>query len=623
MAFSVLIIFLFTAVFGKLIYLQLISGKKLQVKALDQWSRDIPITGERGNIFDINGKILADTATLYTVYARPNSVKDKSKTAQILGNILNVNIENLYNRLNSKVSEVTVCKKATGEQISLIYNNDVSGVYYSQNIERKYIYGDFLSMVMGFTNVDGVGQTGIEAYYNEYLQGKNGKILTETDLVGRELENNVTHYIKGEKGADVYLTIDYAIQSFIQNAVNQAYNEQQAKAVSCIMLNTKTGAIIGMAKAPSFDLNDVPRDDISYLMSVSKNTIVTDVYEPGSTFKVLTSSIGLENGTVNPNSTRCYCPGYRIVDGNRIKCWRTIGHGSQSFSEGVQNSCNCMFMDIALGLGKDKLYEGLKKFGIGEKTGVDISGEGKGLLIDIDTVKNVDTARIGFGQAVAVTAIELISACCAAINGGELLKPYIVDKAVSNDGIVLYKGEKTVQRKAISEQTSLIMREVLEEVVKEGGGKNAQVEGYRIGGKTGTAQKYNKETGLIDRGKYIATFMGFAPADDPEYIMLFIVDEPSAGAYYGSVVAAPYASIIFKNLFNYKGIKPINIKEKEKIIMPDLLGLTISEATTVLNEKGLYFEYYEGTETGNKVSYQLPVAGSEITSDNVVYISLS
>ena len=484
MAFSVLIIFLFTAVFGKLIYLQLISGKKLQVKALDQWSRDIPITGERGNIFDINGTILADTATLYTVYARPNSVKDKSKTAQILGNILNVNIENLYNRLNSKVSEVTVSKKVTAEQISLIYSNDVSGVYYSQNIERKYIYGDFLSMVMGFTNVDGVGQTGIEAYYNEYLQGKNGKILTETDLVGRELENNVTHYIKGEKGADVYLTIDYAIQSFIQNAVNQAYNEQQAKAVSCIMLNAKTGAIIGMAKAPSFDLNDIPRDDISYLMSVSKNTIVTDVYEPGSTFKVLTASIGLENGTVNRNSTRCYCPGYRIVDGNRIKCWRTIGHGSQSFSEGVQNSCNCMFMDIALGLGKDKLYEGLKKFGIGEKTGVDISGEGKGLLIDIDTVKNVDTARIGFGQAVAVTAIELITACCAAINGGELLKPYIVDKAVSNDGIVLYKGEKTVQRKVISEQTSLIMREVLEGVVKEGGGKNAQVEGYRIGGKT-------------------------------------------------------------------------------------------------------------------------------------------
>lgn len=623
MAFSVLIIFLFTAVFGKLIYLQIISGKTLQVKALDQWSRDIPIAGERGNIFDINGRILADTATSYTVYARPNSVKNKSKTAQILGNILNVDIENLYNRLNGKVSEVTVSKKATANQISLIYNNDVSGVYYSQNIERKYVYGDFLSMVMGFTNVDGIGQTGIEAYYNDYLQGKNGKILTETDLVGRELKNNVTHYVKGEKGADVYLTIDYSIQSFIQNAVNEAYREQKAKTVSCVMLNAKSGAIIGMAKAPSFDLNDIPRDDIAHLMSVSKNTIVTDVYEPGSTFKVLTASIGLENGNVKKDSTRCYCPGYRIVDGNRIKCWRTIGHGSQSFSEGVQNSCNCMFMDIALGLGKDKLYEGLKKYGIGEKTEIDISGEGKGLLIDIDSVKNVDTARIGFGQAVAVTAIELITACCATINGGELLKPYIVDKAVSDSGIVLYKGERTVRRKTISEQTSAIMREVLEGVVKEGGGKNAQVDGYRIGGKTGTAQKYNKETGLIDRGKYIATFMGFAPADDPEYILLFIVDEPTAGAYYGSVVAAPYASKIFKNLFDYKGIKPINAEKKETIIMPNLLGLTISEATNVLNERGLYFEYYEGTGTGNKVSYQLPVPGSEITSDNVVYISLS
>ena len=622
MACALLIIFLFVAIFGKLIYLQLISGKELQIKALDQWSRDVPIKGERGDIYDVNGILLADTAASYTIYVRPNSVKDKEKIAQVLGNILGLDITNVYNRINSRVSEVTISKKVTASQINQIYSCDVQGVYYSLNIARKYIYGDFLSMVMGFTNVDGVGQTGIEAFYNQYLQGKDGKILTETDLVGRELDSNVTYYIPGEKGANVYLTVDHGIQYFLQNAVNDAYVEQKAKSVSCVMMNVKTGAILGMAQAPSFDLNNIPRDNIADLMNLSKNTLVSNVYEPGSTFKILTAALGIENGVVSVKNTACFCPGYRIVDGNRIKCWRTIGHGSQNFAKAVQNSCNCMFMDIALNLGKEKLYGGLKSMGIAEKTGIDMSGEGKGLLINYDLVKNVDTARIGFGQAVAVTAIELITSCAAVINGGQLLKPYIVDKAVTDTGIVLYKGTKEVRRNVISADTSLIMREVLESVVSDGGGKNAQVNGYRIGGKTGTAQKYNKETGAIDRGKYVATFMGFAPADNPEYIMLFIVDEPSAGAYYGSVVAAPYASEIFSNLFEYVGLKPMDYVEPEKLIMPDLMGLSLTEATGIIAQNGLYYEYYGEVGNGNTVTYQIPAPGSEITHQNVVYIAM-
>ena len=617
-----LIIFLFVAILGKLIYIQIISGKELQVKALDQWSRDVPIKGERGDIYDVNGILLADTMASYTIYVRPNSVKDKNLTAQVLGNILGLDISNLYNRINSKVSEVTISKKVTAEQINQIYSCDVQGVYYSLNIARKYIYGDFLSMVMGFTNIDGVGQTGVEAYYNDYLQGIDGKILTETDLVGREIESNVTYYIPGEKGANIYLTVDHAIQYFLQNAVNDAYVEQKAKSVSCVMMNAQTGEILGMAQAPSFDLNNIPRDNIAELMALSKNTLVSNVYEPGSTFKILTAALGIENGIVSVGSTQCYCPGYRIVDGNRIKCWRTIGHGSQDFPKAVQNSCNCMFMDIALSLGKEKLYSGLKSMGISEKTGIDMSGEGKGLLIDYDLVKNVDTARIGFGQAVAVTAIELITACAAVINGGELLKPYIVAKAVTDNGIVLYNGKKEIKRKIVSVETSKIMREVLESVVSEGGGKNAQVNGYRIGGKTGTAQKYNKETGSIDRGKYIATFMGFAPADNPEYIMLFIVDEPSAGAYYGSVVAAPYASEIFSQLFEYKGIRPVDYIEPEKLMMPDLIGLSLTEAAGILSQNELYYEYYGEIGNGSKITHQVPAAGSEISKDNVVYIAI-
>ena len=616
----VLIIFLFTAIFARLIYLQVIDNEKLQMKALDQWSRDVPLTGERGDIYDVNGRLLADTATVYTVYVRPNSVKDKAYTAQILASVLGADENKLYDRINTKVSEVTVSKNVTGEQISRIYAMNPDGVYYAQNISRKYVYGDFSSMVLGFTNVDGVGQTGVECKYNSYLQGTDGKILTETDLVGRELDTNTTYYIKGKKGADVYLTLDYSLQSFVQNAVFDAYETHKAKAASCVMLNAKTGAVVAMAQAPSFDLNDIPRNDLVSLMSLSKNTIISNVYEPGSTFKILTAAIGFENGVASPEKTRVYCPGYRIVDGKRIKCWRTIGHGSQSFAEGVQNSCNCMFMDIALNLGKDRLYSGLKSFGICEKTGIDCIGEGSGLMISEETVKNVDMARMGFGQAVAVTAMELVTAAGAVINGGELLKPYIVDRVV-NDGKVVYKGGKTVRKRVISEKTSATMREVLEGVVKNGGGKNAQVEGIRIGGKTGTAQKYG-EGGGIASGKYVATFVGFAPADDPEYILLFIVDEPSTGAYYGSVVAAPYASQIYSQTAVYKGWTKAGEKETEKVTMPDLIGLSISEADMKMREYGLYYEYYGEGEVGDKVVYQVPAAGSFVNKNSVAYIAV-
>lgn len=620
---AVLIIFLFTAIFARLIYLMVFSSETLQVKALDQWTRDVPVTGERGNIYDVNGNMLADTATIYTVYVRPNSVKDKRYTAQMLSTILGVDENKLYDRLNTKVSEITVSKNVTGEQISMIYAANPSGIYYAQNISRKYVYGDFASMVLGFTNVDGVGQTGIESKYNSYLQGTNGKLLTETDLVGRELDTNVTYYIEGQKGADVYLTIDYSLQSIVQSALNDAYATHKAKSASCIMLNAKTGAVVAMAQAPSFDLNNIPRDNIAELMEVSRNTIISNVYEPGSTFKVLTAALGLENGIVSPESTRVYCPGYRMIDGTRIKCWRTIGHGSQTFAEAVQNSCNCMFMDIALGLGKDTMYSGLKSFGICEKTGIDASGEACGLMINVDNVKSVDLARIGFGQAVAVTALELITACASVINGGELLTPHLVDKIVK-DGKTVYKSEKIVKKQVISEKTSAIMREILEGVVKEGGGKNAQVAGYRIGGKTGTAQKYSENGGGIAQGKYVATFMGFAPANDPEYILLFIVDEPSNGAYYGSVVAAPYASQIFSQTFAYKGWAPTEDVENLPVLeMPDLIGMSITEAVAVLGAKGMYYEYYGEAGNGNKVTYQLPAPGSYVDKNNTVYISLS
>lgn len=618
-----LIIFLFVGIIAKLIYLQLVDGKRLQVLAAEQWARDIPVIGERGDIKDVNGNILADTKTGYSLYARPNSIKDKEKTARVLSGVLGLDFGYILEKISKKVSEITISKKLTAEQISMIYANDVTGIYYSQNVQREYTYGDFLSSVLGFTNIDGSGQTGIELLYDEYLKGKNGYILTETDLVGREIDTGKTYYVKGAKGANVYLTIDYAIQRFVQNAVNEAYESNKAKSASCIVMNPKTGAIVALAQSPSFNLNDIPRNDVAKLLELSKNTVVSNVYEPGSTFKVLTAAIGMENGFVN-DGTRVYCPGYRIVDGKRIKCWRTIGHGSQKFNEAVENSCNCMFMDIALGVGKDKLYDGLINFGINEKTGVNLLGEGSGIMISRDLLKNVDIARIGFGQAVAVTAIELLTATASVINGGELLTPYIVDRIETDDGETLFKGEKKVRRNVVSQKTSEKMRAILEGVVNNGGGKNAKVDGFRIGGKTGTAQKYLPDGRGIDRGKYVATFMGFCPADDPEYILLFIVDEPSAGPYYGSIVSAPQAAKIFEQIINYKGWKKQIEEEPKKVFeMPDLIGLSLTKAITILKENNMYYEL-DGEYVGDSiVKEQIPAPGSSVTEDNVVLIRIS
>ena len=610
----VLITFCFTAVFFQLISLQLIRAEELQVRALDQWTRDVPLQGERGDIYDVNGRLIAGCETVYTVYVRPNATSDKARAAKILSSLFDVDENYLKNKFLSGVSEVTVKKNVSKEKITILRESGLDGIYFAQNIKRKYVYGDFLSSVIGFTNVDCMGQAGVESYYNKYLTGVDGSILTEADLVGREIEGAPTYYLPGEKGADVYLTVDYGIQNFLQNAVDEARTEHSAKSASCIMLDCNSGAIVGLARSPSFDLNNLPRNDLSALMYLSKNTLVCDVYEPGSTFKILTASVALETGSYS-EKTGVFCPGYRMIDGQRIRCWKTIGHGSQTFCEGVQNSCNCLFMDIALKVGTDTMYEYYRRFGVVEKTGVDVSGEGKGLTIKQSAVKNVDLARMGFGQAIAVTPIELVTACCAAVNGGYLLQPYIVNKIVDNKGKEVYTGQRTLRRTVVSENISKRMREILETVVTEGGGKNAQVNGYRIGGKTGTAQKY--ENGHVANGKYVSTFVGFAPADEPRYIMLFIVDEPSGGTYYGSMVAAPYAAKIFSQLFSYLGMEPGNKEPEKTVVMPDVVGKTIDEADKVMKQAGLYYEYLD---KGGAVSYQLPAPGSVVSVNITAYL---
>lgn len=622
LAVFLLITFLFCILLGRLMFVEVFMSRDLQMKAFDQWTRELPLGAKRGVITDRNGVVLADSKTVYTMYIRPNSLKAHEEVARITSEVLSLSYDSVYAKVTKKgSSEIKIATDIERNEMLKIKSYDFDGVFFATKSKRYYPYGNFLTQLLGFTNVDGNGQSGFEQYYDNYLSGIDGKLYNETDLIGKKLSGSSDRYLPAINGLDTTLTIDFEIQGYAEGAVRDAMNRYDAKSASCIIMNPKTGELLAYAQAPSFNLNDIPRDDLDSLFANSKPNMVSTVYEPGSTFKILTSAIGLEENAF-PSNHSFYCPGYRVIDNQRIKCWRSIGHGSQSFPEGIANSCNCVFMDIAGKVGTATMYDYFDKFGLNKKTGIDIKGETSGLFIKESTVKNVDIARIGFGQAVAVTPIGLISAVSSVINGGYKITPHVLKSVTGLDGNSIVTTSNDMGERIISEKTSATMREYLEGVVSHGGGSHAYVSGYRIGGKTGTAQKY--EDGKIASGKYISSFLGFAPVDDPEYVMLMIVDEPKGYVYYGSLVAAPYAGSIFKNIFAYKNIEPNYTNEElaeqgKTLTMPDLRGMGIVEAVNELKRLGLNYEY---SGEGGKVIYQFPAPMAEINSKTVTFFEL-
>ncbi len=615
---GLLITFLFTAVIAKLFYVQIIDGVGLQSKALDQWTRDVPIVAARGNIYSSDGSLLAGTTTSYTIYVRPASVESIADVARAIADATSQSYDALYRKIEKRgASELTVAKKVTKECVLAIMKTEVKGVYFSADTSRFYPYGDYMSAVLGFTNADTRGQTGLELYYDKYLVGVNGYELTQTDLIGKQL-NGVTTYVPAVKGLNVSLTVESNVQYFAESAVKAALEKYGAKSASCIVMNAVTGGVTAIAQAPSFDLNAIPREDVTRLMELSTMISAGTVFEPGSTFKILTLAIAINEGLTGEND-RFFCPGFRIVDGQRIKCWRSIGHGSQTLEEGVCNSCNCVFMDLALRIGVEKLYSYYRALGLNVRTGLDVNGETAGILLKEDTVKTVDLARIGFGQAIAVTPIGLISAVSAIINGGNKVTPHLLDEVKAEDGTLVYHNPEMTGANVISATTSEKVRKLLKSVVSDGSGKHAKVDGYSIGGKTGTAQKY--ENGTIARGKYLSSFIGFSTVENPEYVILFMVDEPQGYLYYGSLVAAPYVGEIFSKIFQYKEINPTEPMEPPvSVTMPDLIGKSLGEAVKELRSLNLIYELSGDDGT---VTSQFPPPLSVITTDSVAYIELS
>lgn len=553
-------IFLFCGIFLRLAYIQVVWGAELQTKAADQWTRDLPIVAYRGDIVDRNGVVLAGTKTGFALYARPASVDDAEAESAALADVLGLPQADVYAKISKKgVSEVRLVRQMDETLAENVRALDLPGVYLAEQGERVYGYGDMLCQTLGFVSADGTGQTGLEAYYDKYLKGVNGSVLTETDLVGKELRGGEMTYVPAIDGMTLRLTIDMRVQSIVEDVLQLAYVRQGAASTKCIVMDVNSGEILAMGAKPGVDLNNLPRDDVQTLLKNSKNTLLTDVYEPGSTFKILTAAACLnEYEAGNPNA---FGPdhifnssGVRIIDGSKISCWTKHAngkHSNENLADALKNSCNPVFTDIALSLGKDTFYKYLSAFGYGAPSGIDFDGEQGGLLVSQSTVTRGDLARIGFGQTIAVTAMQLACATAAAVNGGLLLRPYLVKEIVDpTTGQVAARFGSEVRGRAVSESTSKQIAEMLRRVVAEGGGKNANVEGCEVGGKTGTAQKF--VDGKLAVGKYVSSFVGFFPASAPKYLVLFIVDEPQ-GQSYGSIVAAPYAGSIIRAISDVEG----------------------------------------------------------------------
>lgn len=609
-----IIVILAFALLVRVFYLQIIDGKSLQIKAAEEWLRDLPLSSRRGEIYDSSGVSLASTVTTYDVYVRARNVTEPAQLASAISELLQVDYQVAYAKVTNKSLSEILIKMQVEEDLALSLT-EYSGVYLSQNVARVYPYSNLFTQVLGYCTIDNIGQAGLELYYDKYLKGVDGKSLTQTNAQGQEIENSLSYYIPSVPGANLYTTLDVQMQAILERELSSAYTEHKAQSVSGIILDAKTGGIKAMSCLPSFDLNNVPRDDLSNLQEMTKNSTVVDVYEPGSTFKLITLVAALNEGLTQEDE-QFYCTGRCTVDGETIKCWKTVGHGSLTLVDAFKNSCNCVFVQLALRLGVDKYYDYLELFGLGEKTGVDIASESSGIIMNKDQVRNVDLARIGFGHAIAVTQLQMASVYTKITTGYDVT-PHILSSINSEDEI-LYQEKYSKKKIDISSETIATVNQMLSNNINSDGDYTF-IPGYDVGGKTGTAQKYD-ENGQIATGKYISSFIGTYPASNPKYIIIVCVNEPSNGVYYGGVVAKPIGERVLKSIFETKSITPTDITQldnKPSIEMPYVVGMSLADACASLKKLGLDVLL---DKEGEVVIEQLPPEGTMLYLGEIVYL---
>ena len=622
-AFAVLLL---VALLVNLYYVSIVKGPEYARMAQRQWQSSLSLKAERGRILDRNGNVLAESYTTYQVCVNPQAITedaDRERIANILSTLLNVNYESIISKMTKlnprdgkPYQQVKIKDQVESSVIAqLVTFQENRAISYYSDVKRNYPEGNLFGQLLGFTNVDGDGQTGVELSYNTILSGVDGRQIAETDRDGNEIPGGESSYIAPIAGATIQLTVDTGIEGFLQNALEEAARTNLAKYAYGIVMSPKTGEVYAISSYPTIDPNNPPRADAETLLDLSRQRMVTETYEPGSVFKIVTLAAALDSGAVN-DSTSFKCNGYLNVLGQKIKCWRTKGHGSETLAQAVQNSCNPAFMSMALKMGTDKFYEYIYAFGMNDKTGVGIGGETTGTVTHRKYIRDTDLARIGFGQSISCTGMQMVMAVCAAINGGELLKPYYVQDVTASTGDVLEHNEREVVRTVITPGTSAQIRRYLTGVVDSGSGKNAAIPGYSVGGKTGTSQKYD-ENGNVSSTLLVASFVGFVPANDPEYLCMIIVDEPQVPVVYGSTVAAPYVQQVLKNVLTYYSV-PTDRRETA-VSVPDVRGMTVEQAVVALKTAGLDATYME-TERAAAVQRQSPAPGNMVVRGSPVIL---
>jgi len=566
---------------GRLAYLMIGKSEYYASLAEDLHERERSIKAARGRILDRNGTVLADNQTVCTVSVVHSQITNAETVIEVLSEALGMEEETVRTRVEKVSSMERIKSNVDKETGDLIRSYGLDGVKVDEDYRRYYPFGSMASKVLGFTGADNQGIIGLEVRYEEVLSGTPGTILTLTDARGIEIEDTAETRVEPIAGDDLVISLDYNIQQYVEQAAYNVLEEKQADSVSILVMNPQNGEIYAMTNVPEFDLNDpytltemfleitygdeasdeaedgfletaaaaLTGDELqNALNQMWRNGCINDTYEPGSTFKIITAAAGLEEGVVTLDDT-FYCPGYKLVDDRRIRCHKTAGHGSETFLEAAQNSCNPVFIEVGLRLGVDNYYKYFNQFGLNAKTGIDLPGEAATIMHQKENVGQVELATISFGQSFQITPIQLITTVSSIINGGTRVTPHFGVQVESRDGTLLEVYQYGEGERILSEETSETMRDLLEQVVDGGSGKNAYIEGYRIGGKTATS-----ETLPRGQGKYISSFIGFAPADAPQVICLCVINNPQ-GTYYGGTIAAPVVKEIFENILPYLGIE--------------------------------------------------------------------
>ncbi|WP_032121718.1 stage V sporulation protein D [Clostridium amazonitimonense] len=604
-----LLTLLFVFLIGRLSYIMVVKSADYSARAEEQWTSEVKISAKRGSILDRNGKELAISANVYRADLDMNALRSFLKKKELTNNdvapsiaeALNMELEAVLKILNKTLpngqpmQSANLTRRIEKAEADRLKALNIGGVIVSPDTKRYYPNNDFLAHVLGTTNVDGDGLTGIELAYNRELTGTSGVRILEIDSRSADPDNTISEYTKPVEGMDILLTIDEKMQHFAEKAAEQALIDNQAKAVSIIIMDPKSGEVYAMVNKPDFNPNTPKGEGESWeeLQKKWRNRIVNDTYEPGSIFKVITAIGAMEEGLIS-ESDKFSCNGSTKVANRTIHCWKRTGHGVQTFPDILKNSCNIGFINVGQKLQREKLNKYIKAFGFGEKTGVDLPGEAKGIIKKTETINDVDLATISFGQTNTVNPIQFLAAFNTIANDGVWVRPHVMKEIINREENSIYKSyEDLGEKKVVSAENTRLLRGYLERVIAEGSGKRTFIEGYHIAGKTGTAQKVNSQNGTYERGKYVSSFVGMAPANDPKVTVFISIDEPSAGEYYAGVICTPVAKQVFSDVFNYLNIKPDandeSVKESllKDVIIPEVRGLKKSEAIKILKENNL------------------------------------